>query len=65
MPVENVLIVIEFLDVDHMDTSQAFIDDNRIKRFINDHRKCPFHVVTLENGENVDEVFRIGKFYFL
>ena len=47
-----------------MDTSQALVDDNRVKRFINDHRKCPFYVVTLENGENVDEVFRIGKFYF-
>lgn len=47
-----------------MDASQALVDDNRVTRFINDHRKCPFYVVTLENGENVDEVFRIGKGFF-
>ena len=42
-----------------MDNS-TLVADARIKKCISEHRKCPFFVVNIETGENVQEVFYAG-----
>lgn len=37
------------------------VTESRIKKFISDHRKCPYFEVSLETGENVNEVFQSGN----
>ncbi|XP_066921293.1 arf-GAP with GTPase, ANK repeat and PH domain-containing protein 1-like [Clytia hemisphaerica] len=36
------------------------VAETRVKKFISDHRKCPYFEVSLETGENVNEVFQTG-----
>ena len=45
-------------------SSSSGVSESRIKKFISDHRKCPYFEVSLETGENVNEVFQSGEFAF-
>ena len=47
-------------DGDGNSTSSG-VAESRIKKFISDHRKCPYFEVSLETGENVNEVFQSGN----
>ena len=40
--------------------TNAGVSEARIKKFIADHRKCPYFEVSLETGENVNDVFQTG-----
>lgn len=42
----------------NFDSSNGSVSEARIKKFIGDHQKCPFFDVSLESGENVQEVFQ-------
>lgn len=48
------------LDSMNFDSSNGSVSEARIKKFIGDHQKCPFFDVSLESGENVQEVFQTG-----
>merc|ERR1712159_445934 len=49
-------ILVAIQDDITMDNS-SLVSDSRIKKCISEHRKCPFFVVNIQTGENVQEVF--------
>jgi len=50
-------ILVAIKDVDRFDSNYGAVQESRIKKFISDHRNCPFYCVSLETGEKVDEAF--------
>lgn len=45
----------------NIDGRSNTVSEARIKKFIEDHRKCQYFEVSLQTGENVNEVFQAGK----